>query len=174
MLAADSDDAIHLAGEHEAAGGRPGRRIDDGALKVLLQRNDLEVVRRISRGVGRHHRGGEVPVAPLVFILKPVGAEPADERQHRGLITMLVPRLEAFVDNRAEVEVPVPLKRNELLEVAPVHRLAAVPEQTPHRISRDHGRGGHVRSPETSRDSRRRYSSGGISLACHSGRRPTP
>ena len=174
VLAADADDAVHLAGEHEAAGGRAGRRIDDGALEVLLQRDDLEVFGRIARRVGRHHRGGEMPVPALVLILEPVGAEPVDEGQHFGQVAPLVPRLQALVDDRAEVQIPVAAERNELLEVAPVHRLAAVPEQTPHRVGRDHGCGGHVKSPETSRDWRRCCSSGDTSPACSSGKQSTP
>ena len=110
-----------------------------GPFEVLLQRDDLEIIGRVARGVGLHHRRGEVPVPALVLILEPVGAQPVDERQHFVEVAALVPRLEAFVDERAEVQVAVALERNELLEVAPVHRLAAVPEQRPHRVSGDDG-----------------------------------
>jgi len=134
VIAADADDAVHLAGEREAARCGAGGGIHDRAFERLLQRDDLELLGWIPSGVALHHGGGEVPVSPLILILRPVHASPVDEIEHFGQVAPRVPALKALVDERAKVQVPITLERDELLEVAPVHRLAAVPEQRPHGV----------------------------------------
>ena len=124
-----------------------------GPSKFFSSAIDLEVLCRVPSCVGLHHRGGEMPVPALVFILESVGAEPVDERQHLGQVAALVPRLQALVNERAEVQVAVALERHELLEVSPLHRLPAVPEQRPHRVGGDHGSGAHRTPPRRRTDS---------------------
>jgi hypothetical protein len=69
-----------------------------------------------------------VPIPALAFILEPVGAKAVDGSQYFIHVTALMPHLKAFMDNRAEVQVAVPLEWHKLLEVSPIHRFAAVPE----------------------------------------------
>ena len=44
----DPHDPVDLAGQHEAAGRRAGRRVDDRALEGLFQGHDRELLARVA------------------------------------------------------------------------------------------------------------------------------
>src|SRR5690606_15437033 len=79
VLVADTDDAVDLAGEDEAAARGTRLRVDDLAFECLLQLDDLELLARVARGVPAHHRGAEVPDAVLLFLLRAVHARAIDD-----------------------------------------------------------------------------------------------
>ena len=133
-----TDDAVHLPGEQEAARSRSGRRIDDGAFEGFLERDDLELFRRVVFRIDAHHGSGEMPVGLLMIILRPVRIGPVDVVEHLGQITLAVPALQAVVNDRAEGQVGIALERHQLVDVAPLAGHTTVAEQPPHRIGGGH------------------------------------
>src|ERR1019366_2180782 len=61
--------------------------------------------------------------AALAFVIQPVRAESADEIQHAPEVAALVPQFKALVYAGTEMEIPITLQTDQVLEVAPVHRL---------------------------------------------------
>ena len=72
------DDPIDLARQRETARRRAGGRIDDVAFEGLLQRDDLEFLLGISRGVALHHRRGQMPVGALLLVAQSFGVQGVD------------------------------------------------------------------------------------------------
>jgi hypothetical protein len=128
-------DAIHLAGQHEAARGGAGGRVDDGAFEGLFQGDDFEVFDRILSGVSLHHGRGQVPVGLLLGVQRPVHIGAVDMLDHFGKIALPVPELQALVDHRTEVQVGVAGARNrfDAMSTAPT----TVSVSRPHPLSGD-------------------------------------
>ena len=147
MGVADSNDAIDLSGQGETAGRRAGGRIDDGTFERLLQRDDLEFFSGIARGVAGHHGASQMPVALYAFVGGPGGAGTVDEGDDRREITVLVPQLQAVMDQGTEVQIRVLAVRCQPDDVAVLGSLSAIPEQRQHAVGRGHPGSAHRPPP---------------------------
>lgn len=76
-----------------------------------------------------HQGGSQMPVAALVLVLKVLRTQAIDERHDLLEVSPLMPCLEAFVDDGAEVQIPIAFERDQVLDVPQFHGLAAVAEQ---------------------------------------------
>lgn len=118
--------------------GRARGGVDDLFLETLLQRDDLEVLLGIARGVGFDHCRGEAPLREKFFVAAPACVRAIKVFKHAVEVAMAMPEFEARMNHRAERQIVVALQRYEFLQIPPFAGLAAVAEGGPHRIGSAH------------------------------------